>query len=342
MNLYEKCIRRLLEVNKSNLNSSLKFDDLIRSQMQALVELSIGASSPSEKELNACETLCRLDASQYLSRAVAYALELLENATRLRTVTKQEWEIMRLKDGEVHDRQLIDSAIKQIQESANQPTNLKRENKAYSYKEQMAELELRKEIEAKKGGANKFDPSALTLDQIRSHMSKKQQEMLDAQIATEKRIRDEMLELDAIASKATSILSRAIDARPNEVKARLSPIIRTFSGLLRSPIAAGYVLKIMKEISRKVFHDQEKGTLHVIVISFYDSVVYTMLRLVDAPIPIEPEWKEEPVEKAYKRIIAALKSEFTIDFDDFELDLAKMAFVYPFLKVILVRLSLQK
>lgn len=305
--------------------------------MSSLVELSLGEASTQlgEKELNACETLCRLDASNYLGRAVGYALELLDAAPRLRTVTKQEWEIMRLRDGELHDRQLVDAAVKQMQEgqSSTAAANMRRENKAYSYKEQLADIELRKELEAKKtGSSQKVDPSTLTLDQIRSHLSKKQQEMLDAQVATERRIRDEMRALDALVNKATSILTRAVEARPVEFKARLSNVTRTLTRLLRSPIAVGYVLRVMKQVVRKAFHDQENNAIHVIVVSFYDSIVYTTLRLADAPLPIEPEWRQEPLEKAYKRIVAALKTEFTQDFDNFELDIAKLAFLYPFFK----------
>ena len=52
---------------------------------------------------------------------------------------------MNLSDGELYDRSLIESTIKQINDSK-LDTNLKKESKAYSYKEQIAEIELRKEL----------------------------------------------------------------------------------------------------------------------------------------------------------------------------------------------------
>ena len=61
--------------------------------------------------------------------------------------------------------------------------NIKRENKLYSYKEQMAELELRKEMEKKKklkGEAQK--------PQVK--LSKKQQEMVDDTLKREQAVRD--------------------------------------------------------------------------------------------------------------------------------------------------------
>lgn len=143
--VFKKCLCRLIESNKSNLAgvTNLNLSELLCS----LIDASIRAADVlTDKELKACETLCALDPSNYLT---SYALKLLEETSRLRTATKQEWEVMRVRDGDVYDRSLVDSVIKQMQESGTQTANLKRENKAYSYKEQMTELELRKEIEAK-------------------------------------------------------------------------------------------------------------------------------------------------------------------------------------------------
>lgn len=160
--LFEKCVRRLIETNKSNLGANLTFDSLLASQINSLMDVSLrAASTPTDslgdKELNACQTLCSLDPNSYLTRAINYALGLLDSTSRLRTCTKQEWEIMRVRDGDVYDRSLVDATIKQMQEGGgSQNANLKRENKAYSYKEQMADVELRKELEAKKGKISSF------------------------------------------------------------------------------------------------------------------------------------------------------------------------------------------
>ena len=67
-------------------------------------------------------------------------------------------------------------------------SNMKRENKLYSYQDQLAELEIRKELEEKKRakGLIKAEPVKLT---------KKQQELVDATMKTEAEIRGRMKEV---------------------------------------------------------------------------------------------------------------------------------------------------
>ena len=65
---------------------------------------------------------------------------------------------------------------------------MRRENKLYSYKDQLAELELRKELEKKKGrSAAKEEPK----------LSKKQQEMVDDTLKRESDVRARMKQVSA-------------------------------------------------------------------------------------------------------------------------------------------------
>ena len=60
---------------------------------------------------------------------------------------------------------------------------MRRENKLYSYKDQLAELELRKELEKKKGKSVKKEAPKL---------SKKQQEMMEETLKRESDVRRRM------------------------------------------------------------------------------------------------------------------------------------------------------
>jgi hypothetical protein len=72
-NLFEKCVHKMLESNKSNFN--LKLDELVRSQMSKLVELSLGELVLGEKELNSVHTLCRIDSQGYFILFIFYSFD---------------------------------------------------------------------------------------------------------------------------------------------------------------------------------------------------------------------------------------------------------------------------
>jgi len=75
--------------------------------------------------LNAIATLTNLDGEEYLGKLIDYALHLLIDCQELNSITKEKFEIMNLCDSELHDKTLIESALKQIQDS-NLKTNIKK------------------------------------------------------------------------------------------------------------------------------------------------------------------------------------------------------------------------
>lgn len=65
-------------------------------------------------------------------------------------------------------------------------TNIRRENKLYSYEEQLAEIELRKEMEKKKKAKG---------IQVEPKLTKQQQEAMQAQLEKESQIRKKTKEV---------------------------------------------------------------------------------------------------------------------------------------------------
>lgn len=144
-----------------------------------------------------------------MKKIIENSIQSLLDSPDLKNVSKEHFDIMNLPEGELYDKTLIESTIKAIQDASLTNANQKKESKTYSYKEQLAEAELRKELEKKK--QQDMENKIYTLDEIRSKMSKKQQEMLDLQIAKEKNIREEMLLRNSLINKASSILIHAIE-----------------------------------------------------------------------------------------------------------------------------------
>jgi hypothetical protein len=283
--------------------------------------------------------LANFNASNYVEAALNYSLERLSECARLHTVTASEYQIMRLKEGELYDRTLIDGAIKQLQEASSVSTaNIRRENKAYSYKEQIAEIELRKELEAKKQSGDisskqKKPAQEYTLTQLRAHMSKKQQEMLDQQIQRENKIRDELKQLDNLVNKSTSILLQLLDGNTYEVKCHLMTIMRVYMRILRSPMCANYALKLFLSIADKLFTDKNFTFSKFSKSHFAVSIVYSLFRLCSAPVEIEKRWLDEPLQQACVRLVKEIDSSIEAEINHGCFDISKACFVYPFLKV---------
>ena len=66
------------------------------------------------------------------------------------------YQIYLTQEGELYDKSVLDNLLNEAANSQ-KATNVKRENKAYSYKEQMEEIALRKELEEKKMEINNIN-----------------------------------------------------------------------------------------------------------------------------------------------------------------------------------------
>lgn len=321
--LYNKCLHKLLITNRSNLN--IMPLELIQSKKQAFMELTLEGSVLNETQLNAIDTLSNIDNKEYLKDMVKYALSILSD-TRLTSVTKEEFEIMKLKEGDLYDKSLVESAIK-LQEAASQSSNVKRENKAYSYKDQLADMELKKEIEKKKQGKTQAAvASTFNLETIRTHLSKKQQEMLDMQIERENKIKKNTKLLNDLVHKATSIIVKLIQGNKESIKDYLVNIVNSIINLTKSPLCCSYMFTIYKELANKIFMSSFDS------ISYGNSIVYCYARLSNSPLVIESNWLVEPLDKCLKRLLSKIKKEVGDELKvESSFDISKSAFLLPFL-----------
>ena len=107
--------------------------------------------------------------------------------------------------------------------------NIKRENKAYSYKEQLAEIELRKELEEKRKAKAGGKEAALT---------PKQKEIVTKQLQKEDGVRQSVLKVYKKVERPFLILDAMITGNPDCLRSYLSEIISIVSPLLHVPLTA--------------------------------------------------------------------------------------------------------
>ena len=97
-NVYEKFLTRLLAENKLGF-PKLNPTELIQNQTNAFEELTLlrSGSVLTEKELNAIETLAKLDGKNYLSRAINFALGKKYLVSISSQFLVQKWSVLLIK-----------------------------------------------------------------------------------------------------------------------------------------------------------------------------------------------------------------------------------------------------
>ncbi|XP_077995202.1 stalled ribosome sensor GCN1-like [Glandiceps talaboti] len=244
----------------------------------------------SEPSLNALKTLAFVAPKEVLPRTISQVTSCLGNAD-LFNVTKQEYAIMLTPEGELYDKSVIESAAKSDNLNLG---SMRRENKAYSFKEQLMEIELRKEIEKKKAAkAGKSGKPELKL-------SKKQQEMMQAQLEKESVIRKKLNLLEKQLSNAASMLEYCIDGNLKGMRAHIPTLLRSLLPAVSSLLAAPHMTRVYLHLKKCAFESEicDLGTL----------VAYCTLRLLDPQCDITEDWCQEELVTQATRVVYLIHS----------------------------------
>ncbi|KAL4223498.1 eIF-2-alpha kinase activator GCN1 [Mactra antiquata] len=238
-------------------------------------------STINQSILNAVQTLVRIAPDEVLPGFITKVKVLLGNNDLL-MVTNDEYGAYLCDEGELYDKHLAESLKMNVVEDQ----NIRRENKLYSYKEQMEELALRKELEKKKGKTTEQKPK----------LTKKQEETLQAQLKKESEIRARLSLLNNDLCKGCQLLSFAIKGNKMATSMFVKDLCRILVPLLKSPLAAPNACQVMVELGTSVFDDENLG----IVLS------NCTVRLLQPACNCSPNWCEEPLNKQTTRVIDIL------------------------------------
>ncbi|XP_006818140.1 LOW QUALITY PROTEIN: stalled ribosome sensor GCN1-like [Saccoglossus kowalevskii] len=239
----------------------------------------------TEPQLNALKTLVRIAPSEMLPRVITHCVSFLGTA-ELYNITQDEFAILLTPEGELYNKSVLASAAQS--ESMNFGS-MRRENKAYSYKEQLMEMELRKELEKKKAAkTGKKEPQ----------LSKKQQEIMQAELEKESTIRKKMKKLDVQLSNITHMLMCSSDGNMKSMRQHVPTLLRSLLSLVSSLLAAPHVTKVFLHLRKCAFDSNMTDLGNV--------VAYSTLRLHRPQCDIDSEWCQEDLITQATRVVNML------------------------------------
>uniref|UniRef100_A0A2K6V2W8 Stalled ribosome sensor GCN1 n=1 Tax=Saimiri boliviensis boliviensis TaxID=39432 RepID=A0A2K6V2W8_SAIBB len=280
----------------------------------------ITTQSPlNQSSMNAMGSLSILSPDRVLPQLINTITASVQNPA-LRLVTREEFAIMQTPAGELYDKSIIQSA----QQDSIKKANMKRENKAYSFKEQIIELELKEEIKKKKGIKEEVQ------------LTSKQKEMLQAQLDREAQVRRRLLELDGELEAALGLLDIILAKNPSGLTQYIPVLVDSFLPLLKSPLAAPRIKNPFLSLAACVMPPRLKalGTL----------VSHVTLRLLKPECALDKSWCQEELSVAVKRAVTLLHTHtITSRVGKGEpgaapLSAPAFSLVFPFLKMVLTEM----
>ncbi|XP_018587208.2 LOW QUALITY PROTEIN: eIF-2-alpha kinase activator GCN1 [Scleropages formosus] len=258
-----------------NINPTEFIDKHLDSILPCLLD------TDSQAAQNAVGSLCVLSPDKLMPSVMERITYRLSDRA-LRQVTREEYAIMLTPEGELYDKSIIQSA----QQENTKKGNLKRENKAYSFKEQIIELELQEEIKKKKGIKEEV--------QLTSKQKEMVQNQLEKESAIRKRLQGLHMELQSTAKLLVTLLSR----RPPPLSWYLPGVLQALLPLLHSPLAAPVLRQHFLNIGVSLIPKE----LHYLAVL----VGQVTLRLLKPECPLDEAWIQEDLSVATQRTVQLL------------------------------------
>ncbi|XP_069136043.1 stalled ribosome sensor GCN1-like [Argopecten irradians] len=267
--------------------------NFISKHLNTLLDMVKTGQALDKSVQSALSTLVRIAPDLVMPPVLEYLTQML-GQPELVTITVEEYQTFLCPEGELYNKALMAS----FEKAETKETNIKRENKLYSYKEQMAEIELRKELEKKKGKTEK--PLKLT---------KKQEEQLQACLQKESEIRKRLTQYNSAVCCSCQILEACIYGNQTAINGYMRELCGCLTPLFVSPLAAPQVTKTFIQLGLSSFEDKLLGT----------QVCNSTVRLLDPACAVDSEWTKEASKDQAARLVRKLftmASKETGEFDD--------------------------
>ncbi|XP_028418070.1 LOW QUALITY PROTEIN: eIF-2-alpha kinase activator GCN1-like, partial [Dendronephthya gigantea] len=259
------------------LQLKLNIEELIKNKDEIL---KMFVSSKNVKVLPALIRTLLIEAESIIfDDVMAYVIKTLRNS-KFETVTDEEFGIFNTPEGVLYDQ----SRVMEIKEGERfQHHNMKRESKAYSYEEQLEELQLRKELMKKKISSENVE------------MTKKEREAMMAQLEKENEVRKRIEELDIEISHACLVAQTAVSTKAPSLRQHIPILLQSITSLFKSPLAAPRVLHVFITLGDIVFPKK----IHYLG----ECITWLTLQLHQARCPLRLRWEEKYLAAGVERMI---------------------------------------
>ena len=216
--------------------------------------------------------------------AVIESITRVLNEPAMSQVTDDEYFTFLTPDGELYDKSVIPNHDEQ-------PTGqIRRENKAYTYKEQLEELQLKREIEEKKRKEGKFKPPQLT---------PKQKEAIKNQTEKENAIRGKCKVLNDSLLKVVSQIEGSIRGNSKHFSLFFSSLLPSILRVFKSPLAASTLTKIYFSLEAAVFKDfQDIGK----------KIAVATIRMHKPRCDLPEDWTRDELSELAPQLLISLQS----------------------------------
>ncbi|GAB1604654.1 hypothetical protein Ahia01_000746900 [Argonauta hians] len=234
---------------------------------------------------NGVATLVTVAPETFLPQLVNQVCDQLTSAD-LVEVTSDQYGVFLCPPSQLYDQSLMNSILKNEQKE----TNIKRENKLYSYAEQMAEIELRKEAEKKKrakGGEVK--------------LNKQQEEKLQAALKKEAQIRSHVKQLSDQLQRSCGLLQAALSGDGGAVCMHMTALCQVLTPLLHSPLTAQRASTLLVALGTATFSTTNDSQLG-------DLVSHATVRSLKPLCPTAERWCHEEAGEQLERTVRLLHS----------------------------------
>ncbi|KAG5899951.1 hypothetical protein JTB14_002498 [Gonioctena quinquepunctata] len=256
--------------------------DLVAQNATQLRKILVEEYENTSTHENALATVISVNADILLPNIINKVTKQLEDP-KICQVSRDDYFTFLTPEGELYDKSVVPGA------NSNDEINLKRESKVYSYKDQIEELQLRRELDEKKKKDGKIKPPQYTPKQLEAIKNQKVKEL---------GIRNRLNELNKIILECVSMIKAAARGNPIQLSLHFKDLLPNMLQDLQSPLAAPHLCKLFVSLRKTVF-PKDSETLG-------ELIAFVTLRLAKPQCDLDANWEEENLNKAMVRTISLI------------------------------------